>query len=448
MFWALLLLAASEEASVRAALLRATGVVELPAGVIEITRELALREGAHDLEIRGAPAGTILRAADNFQGRAVLSLRKTARVRLSGFTIDGNRAALERPAGLPPHEVPFAHFYANNGIFAEDAEALRLTDLKLTQVANLAILVSRSRGVRIHRVVIEDCGSRDAQGRNNTTGGILLEEGTTDFEVRDSVLRRVRGNGIWTHSRYTSARNRDGVIAGNQLDELARDAIQVGHATRVRVERNRGSRIGYPVAEVDPGATPVAIDTAGNTDRSVYLNNHFQEINGKCIDLDGFHHGQVLSNTCVNRGPRDRYPHGHFGIVMNNTNPDMRPEEITVANNRIEGAVFGGIFVIGSRHRIAGNLLLNLNLARCQPGKRGCLYWAEEPALLSSGIYLGRRGERPAVTRDNLIENNEIAGYGMRQRCLGAAPGVALGDNLVERNRCRETRCARRERKR
>jgi hypothetical protein len=427
-----------DEGAIRVLLQRPTGVVELPAGVIEITRELALPEGAHDLEIRGAPAGTVLRAADSFQGRAVLSLRKTARVRLTGFAIDGNRQALERPIGLPPYDRPFARYYSNNGILAEDAEGLTLSGLKLAHVANMAVLAARSHTVRIHRVVIEDCGSRDARGRNNSTGGILLEEGTADFEVRDSVLRRVRGNGIWTHSRYTSPRNRDGVISGNEFDEVARDAIQVGHATRVRVEGNRGSRIGYPVAEVDPAATPAAIDTAGNTDRSVYAHNRFEEINGKCIDLDGFHHGQVVANTCINRGPRARYPHGHFGIVMNNSNPDMRPEEITLTNNRIEGAVFGGIFVIGSRHRIAGNRLLNLNLARCEPGKAGCVYWPEEPALLSSGIYLGRRAERPAVTRDNLIENNEIGGYGMRTGCLGAAPGVALRDNRIEGNRCGE----------
>ncbi len=436
MLWALLLLVAPEESALRAALGRATGVIELPAGIIQITRELALPEDTRDLEIRGAPAGTVLRAASDFQGRAVLSLRKAAHVRLTGFTIDGNRAALERPVGLPPHDVPFASFYSNNGILAEDAEALTIADLKLTQVANLAILVTRSRGVRIHRVVIEDCGSRNAPGRNNSTGGILLEEGTADFEVRDSVLRRIRGNGIWTHSLFTSPRNRDGLISGNELHELARDAIQVGHATRVRVERNRGSRIGYPIAEVDPAATPVAIDTAGNTDRSVYAHNHFEDINGKCIDLDGFHHGEVLSNTCINRGPRTQYPHGHFGIVMNNTNPDMQSEEIILSDNRIEGAVFGGIFVIGSRHRIVGNRLLGLNQARCEPGKAGCVFWPEEPALLSSGIYLGRRAERPAVTRDNLIENNEIAGYGMRAGCIRAAPGVALRDNEIQRNRC------------
>ena len=444
MLWLALLLSGTgfslspDEASIRAALERATGSIELPAGIIEVTRELAVPAGAHDLEIRGAPQGTSLRVTANFQGRAVLSLSRTTRVRLTGFTIDGNRTALEKPLGLPPHDVPFSRFYPNNGILAEEAEALTISGIRFLNVANFPILVTRSREVRIERVVVEDSGSRDAAGRNNSTGGILLEEGTADFEVRGAVLRRVRGNGIWTHSLYTSPRNRDGLIADNEFHEVARDAIQVGHATRVRVERNRGWRIGYPVAEVDPNATPVAIDTAGNTDRSLYAHNRFEDINGKCIDLDGFHHGEVRSNTCLNRRPRADYPHGHFGIVMNNTNPDMESEEITVAGNHIEGAVYGGIFVIGSRHRIIGNRLLNLNQALCEPGKPGCVYWAEEPELLSSGIYLGRRAERPAVTRDNLIRDNEITGHRMGSGCLAAAPGVALRDKGIQGNRCRE----------
>jgi hypothetical protein len=204
----------------------------------------------------------------------------------------------------------------------------------------------------------------------------------------------------------------------------------------VRVERNCGTRIGYPVADVDRNATPVAIDTAGNTDCSLYAHNRFEDVNGKCIDLDGFHHGEVLANTCINRRPRQEYPSGHFGIVLNNTNPDMQSEQITLSGNHIEGAVYGGIFVIGSRHRIVGNRLLNLNQARCEPERPGCMYWADEPALLSSGIYLGRRAERPAVTKDNLIENNEITGYRMRSGCLAAAPGLALTDNRIGENIC------------
>src|SRR5262249_28820617 len=160
----------------------------------------------------------------------------------------------------------------------------------------------------------------NGNGRNNTSGGILLEEGTTRFTVRDSRFMNIRGNGVWTHSMYTSPRNSDGLIAGNRFEQIARDAIQVGHATRVRVERNTGIKIGYPLEEIDAegGGTPVAIDTSGNVDASSYTGNRFEEINGKCIDLDGFHDGLIARNTCINKGKAEDYPWGHFAIVMNN----------------------------------------------------------------------------------------------------------------------------------
>jgi len=417
-----------------------TGVVVLPAGTIEVSSPLVVPEGAHELEIRGAPSGTTLRAARGFRGRALIVLKSAARIRIADVTIDGNRAALARPLGLPPADVPFCRFYENNGVLAEDVASLAVANVRFENVAGFAILVARSRGVRIEGVRVESSGSLDGAGRNNATGGILLEEGTAGFQVRDCTLRKVRGNGIWTHSLYTSPRNRDGVIAGNRLEELARDAIQVGHATKVRVERNTGLGIGYPVAEVDPGAMPAAIDTAGNTDRSAYTLNRFEEVNGKCIDLDGFHHGEVRGNVCINRRPRAEYPNGHFGIVMNNTDPDMRPEGIEVIENEIDGAVYGGIFLIGSGHQVLRNRLRNLNLARCDRGKPGCVFWADEPDLLRSGIYLGRHAERPAVTRGNRIRDNEVSGYGMRANCIAAAPGVSLKDNDIGPNRCADGR--------
>ena len=81
-------------------------------------------------------------------------------------------------------------------------------------------------------------------------------------------------------------------------------------------------------------AIPAAIDTAGNVDHSTYTGNRFSEINGKCIDLDGFHDGEVTRNVCT--GQRN------FGIVMNNSNPDMESSGITIADNVIDGGQYGG----------------------------------------------------------------------------------------------------------
>ena len=125
----------------------------------------------------------------------------------------------------------------------------------------------------------------------------------------------------------------------------------------MRVEANTGGRVGFPfeAVDVESGATPVGVDTSGDVDHTVYTRNRFEEVNGKCIDLDGFHDGEVTFNTCVNKGTAESYPHGHFGIVVNNWNPDMRSEHITIADNTIDGSKFGGIFLIGSNHTVVRN---------------------------------------------------------------------------------------------
>ncbi len=435
-------LAASGETAIRKALQAGTGVVRLPAGEIEISAGFAIPSGAHDLEIIGDPAGTVLRAAASFHGRAIFAARKAARLRFANFTIDGNRAALERRAGLPPH-VAFAGFYPNNGILVENCAGVTIESVSFRAVANFPVLVAASKTVLIRKVTIEGSGSRNEKGKNNTTGGILIEEGTADFRVEDCIVRNVRGNGIWTHSLYESARNVHGRITGNRFENIGRDAVQVGHAVDVAVANNSGRRIGYPAEEVDVegGGFPVAIDTAGNVERSVYANNRFEEIDGKCIDLDGFHHGEVSGNVCVNRGRPDDYPFGNFGIAMNNTNPDMRSEHIVIADNEIDGALYSGILVIGTRHTIVRNRLLNLNIARCNDNKARCT-WAitTEPEFLRSGIYLGRGAERPDPARNNRIENNELSGYGIPNHCVVAAPGVSLADNIIAGNRCKPGR--------
>ncbi len=433
---------AATEADVRALLRAATGVVSLPPGTIEIAAPLDLPEQAHGLTVAGAPEGTVLMAAAGFHGRALIVARKTHGLTLRSFTIDGNRASLEVRAGLPPYDTPFARFTPNNGILVEDSDTVAIESIEARQMSGFAILVTRSRDVAIRSVRVGDSGSRNPKGWNNTTGGILLEEGVERFAVSQCALERIRGNGVWTHSLYTSPRNGPGTITGNRFTQIGRDAIQVGHATRVRVDGNSGSRIGYPAEEIDVegGGTPVAIDTAGNVDRSVYARNGFREVNGKCIDLDGFHHGEVIANTCGNRGRPEDYPFGHFGIVMNNTNPDMQSEAIVIERNLLRGMKFGGIFVIGTGHRIENNRLLNVNTAHCNENSArfGCSHFPGEPDLLQTGIYLGKRAERPAPARGNVIRGNTITGHKMGARCIGSAPGVRRAENTIRGNVCRD----------
>ena len=411
-------------------------VSQLPAGEIVVHSPLVIKANT---ELRGAPAGTTLRAAADFQGPAIIVVTG-AGVHLRGFTIDGNRDALEIRSGLPGYDTPFVKFTRNNGIMASGITALALDHIKLRKIAGFAVLVASSRGVTIDRLQVTDSGSRNTAGRNNATGGILLEEGTSDFRVTNCDLRNIRGNGIWTHSLYTSPRNAAGLIALNHLANIGRDAIQVGHARDIRVEENTGLWIGYPEEDVDieGRAIPVGIDTAGNVQGSSYARNRFQEIDGKCIDLDGFHDGVIRANQCVNDLPPKTYRFGNYGIVMNNSNPDMQSKNIRVMDNTIDAPLFGGIFVIGTGNRVAHNRLLNVNTAHCNDGAAqfGCYYAAGQPDMLRSGIYLGLGAERPAPAKDNVIEDNQITGYEMNTYCVVTAPGIDPKANTVRGNTC------------
>ena len=229
-----------------------------------------------------------------------------------------------------------------------------------------------------------------------------------------------------------------GLIRRNSFDTIGRDAVQVGHASGVDVAENSMTRVGYPLEAIDVegGGTPVGVDTAGNVDSSHYVRNTMTEINGKCFDLDGFHHGSVIGNSCVNKMD---HAFGHFGIVMNNTNPDMQSVAIRIEENRFEGMRFGGIFVIGSGHVIRRNQLLRLHTAHCSEDQAqpGCTHFPGEPDLLRTGIYFGKRAERPVVTRGNVVEGNTIHGWRMDRKCIGFAPGVNSKENRVGGNLCR-----------
>ncbi len=71
--------------------------MRLPAGTIELSSELVIPQSARDMQVAGAPNGTLLRASAGFRGRALIRVEPGARIQLKGFTLDGNRAALGKP---------------------------------------------------------------------------------------------------------------------------------------------------------------------------------------------------------------------------------------------------------------------------------------------------------------------------------------------------------------
>ena len=75
----------------------------------------------------------------------------------------------------------------------------------------------------------------------------------------------------------------------------------------------------------------------------------------------------------------------------------MKSEHITIADNTIDGAKFGGLFLIGSNQVVVRNHFLNLNLAHCNENdaKFGCVAIQGEPDVLRRnlpGAYRGGMG--------------------------------------------------------
>lgn len=430
----LLLAGCSREPALREAFLARTGTVDLPANEVTLTAPLRI-ENADGLTIRGNGA----RLKAGFDGDAVILILNSKNVRIENLTLVGNREASDWRFGLPPSDQPMARWNRNNGIVIERSSEVHLEKLTVREIVSYPVLVNASRKITIEQLLVGDSGSLDEKSMNNATGGILFEEGCEDFVVRQSKLRNIRGNGIWTHSLMSSPRNRRGLFEENDLRHIGRDALQAGHAIDIRILGNTGAFIGYPAENVDMGrlATPVVIDTAGNVENSVYAGNRFEEVNGKCIDLDGFHDGEVRANECINRRAVDAYPHGHYGIVLNNSNPQMESRNIRILGNLMEGFKFGGVFLIGEGHIVRDNQFRRVNIAQCNENdKIGCLYKADEPDLLQSGIYLGRGADRPSPARNLTIESNVVQGHRMSARCIGAAPGVSKQASKISANQC------------
>ncbi len=174
--------ALSKEARLRNTLAsQTTGIIRLPQGEVEVSSELTLAPGAHDLEIVGNE--TRLKAAANFKGRAILVLENAQRIHLHYLEIDGNRQILAGPLEMAPPENVFRVWYPDNGVLVNNVAGLQIERMHLANVVNFPILVSQSSNVRVWGSTVENSGSKNARGRNNLSGGILFEEGSSNFEV-------------------------------------------------------------------------------------------------------------------------------------------------------------------------------------------------------------------------------------------------------------------------
>jgi hypothetical protein len=332
--------AESPETQVRRALQAGTGVVTLPAGEIEVGREIVLPGGAHDLEIRGA--GTTLKASPNFRGRALIVLSEGKNVKIHDLSLDGNRDEVGRMLVLPSAGTMYSRFVPDNGILAERVTGLEVARIRATRIAGFTLLVNGGSHLRIHDVDVTDSGGLSPQRRNNATGGLLLEEGSADFEIARCLLGRIRGNGITIRS------GERGRIHENEFRSVARDAIEVTGGSALVIENNHAEQIGFPVEQVEsPGAL--------------------------CLRLEHFEHGEVKGNTCSEAllgavsltGSDNRIAENHFTSlnVSRRDTPGVYlgegAKDNTIENNEINGTGMSLHCVgVGSAETANGNKTL------------------------------------------------------------------------------------------
>ena len=246
-----LMAADSPESLLRKALETKTGMVTLPAGEIVVGREVQLPPDAHDLDIRGS--NTTIKASEYFRGRALLVIPGGRNIRVHDLTLDGNRDALGRMLSLPAGGAPYSRLLPGNGIVAEAVTGLEIFNVKAGHVPTFAVLVNGGHNVKLHDIEVSDSGFFTPQRKNNATGGIALENGSTDFEIRHCRFGGLRGTGI------TVRGSERGLVAENEFAVIARDGVQVFDSKTVTVEGNSIRQIGFPLEEVDGRATCVTL---------------------------------------------------------------------------------------------------------------------------------------------------------------------------------------------
>ena len=283
------------ETILRKALTAKTGTVMLPAGVIEISREVTIPADAHDLLVRAK--GTTLKASAAFRGRALLYIAGGLNIRVEDLALDGSRDAVGRMASLPPSGTMYARVVANNGIVAEGVTGLEIARVKARNIAGFAVLVNGGLGAKLSEIEVTDSGGYNPQHRNNGAGGIALEEGLADFDVRRCLIGGIRGSAI------TLRNVKRGVIQENELNVLARDAVTADHVTSVIIRNNRSREIGYPTSDFDGSA--VCFRLTASSDNTVEANTCTETLLGAII-VSG-QRNRVTANhlTKLNAGHRE-----------------------------------------------------------------------------------------------------------------------------------------------
>ncbi len=451
--------------------------------------EAALQLTREGLTLEGDGEATVLeRAVTVENGEGLLNVRASA-VTLRRLRIDG---AVKEPEllpyldnergpsvlGAPIHGDPMhADLVRNTSVtIHRGARAVTIEDVSIEHTGGYAILVDARYGpirdVTFRRLHLRDnrphlFGRKGDVRYGSWTGGIHYQNDGRDldfarhalrgFTVEDSLFERISGHAIWGHGYGFDTLNEDITVRRNRFRDIGMDGVLVANTVKAKVEENEFHRIGY-VAERKssrprpawyPGLRPdgadnipaVAIDTSGLVRHSTYRNNSMVNVNGHCIDLDGFTQGVVSGNTMRVSGREDAWTYvndrvaefgghrqGNFtkGINLSNTAAAALTEEVRIEGNTLINMGGFAIALNDSQRCVVTN-----NHIRHYGGIYG-------PIILTNSLKEPRERH---VSRENSITGNYIHFY-LEAWCvteaddLGGGPLPVEGPNYVHGNTC------------
>src|SRR5262245_54016610 len=127
----------SPESSLQSQLARGSGVVKLPDGVTMLSRELKVPANSAGVDIVGG-RDSVRRAEPGFDGRGLVVVQNSSRVKMRNFKLEGNRADVERPVDIPPASSSFLSHFQGNGILIDDSKDIEISNVSMREIAGFA----------------------------------------------------------------------------------------------------------------------------------------------------------------------------------------------------------------------------------------------------------------------------------------------------------------------
>jgi len=119
--------------------------------------------------------------------------------------------------------------------------------------------------------------------------------------VSNCTFKNITGNCVWSYTYTTANLHQNFSVFGSLFSDVGRDGTEMGDVQNFTVNNNYYYRIGYVAGSPAyyPGQNAVAIDTSGYCQNGKYSGNAMLNVNGECIDLDGFTSGEVSNNSMM-----------------------------------------------------------------------------------------------------------------------------------------------------